>query len=232
MALPGIPLMLATLAQAATPSQTLGADRIAQTVLQEVSARLHAAGSSAQVRVLGRLADQRLPAGRIRIDVGTIPGRWPRSRASVPVRLWVDDRPVRSAAVWIAMRDERMVLTYAEDYPAHVDGADVQTVAAVVDMVCCAGIPATSADEMKGRRIGHQVRAGQPVMQADLERLPDVRVREPVEVEVVRGSVRVVAMGVPMEDGRIGERIRVRTGGSDKAIEALVVAGQKVRVDE
>jgi flagella basal body P-ring formation protein FlgA len=231
MALLEIPLLLATLAQAIAPSQTLAADRIVDAVRQEVSVRLQDAGSSAQVHVSGRLQDQQLPAGKVRVEIGTVPGRWPRARASVPVRLWVDEQPVRSVAVWVEMRDERTVLTYAQDYPGHAQGADVQTVARVVDMVCCTGATVTQADDLKTRRVRHPVRAGQPVMQSDLELPPDVLVRQPVDVEVVRGGVHVIAKGTPLQDGRIGERIRVRTGESGQAIDAVVVAGQKVRVE-
>ena len=233
MTFAAVPLMLATaLTQAVAPSQTLEADQVMRAVQQELAMRLAAKGSSAQVSVLGRIQNLLLPSGHVRIEVGEVPGRWPRARASVPIRIWVDDRAVRSAAVWVSARDERAVLVYADDHAAHapVDGA--RTAVKIVDMVCCSGVPVTHDGELAGRLTRHPVSAGQPVMQSDLEFRPDVMTREPVEIEVVRGGVHILAKGVPLEDGRIGERIRVRTSDSDKAIHALVVAGQKVRVDE
>lgn len=214
------------------PTQRIPAADIAHAVEQAVALRLKVEGSAAQVRVVGRIDDQALPPGHVRIEPGEIAGRWPRSRIGVPVRLWVDARPVRSMTVWVELRDDRSVLTFAEAYPKHQDTDGLRVVAKTVDMTCCAGETVASADELSALRTQRPVRAGQPLMRSDFEPVPDVLAQQRVGIEVAHGPVRVMTTGVALGDGRIGDRIAVRPDQSREAIASRVVAKQKVMVDE
>src|SRR5690349_21302824 len=99
-------LMLAVLGPPAAVGQRVEGATLAEQVREQVQARTLAEGSRARVDVIGRIADQSLPAGALSIEVGQIAGRWPRARAGVPVRLNVEGQTPRTTTVWIAATDE------------------------------------------------------------------------------------------------------------------------------
>lgn len=220
------------LADSAARTQRVPAADIEQVVRSAMIQRLQAIGSAANVRVTGRVGDQWLPTGELTIEAGEVAGRLPRSRVGVSVNLKVGGRVVRSLTAWVEMQDPRTVMAYAANYVAHQPGVSVEWAPASVDMACCAGDVATSAEQLVGLRTVRTVRAGRPVMLADFEPQPDVQARQRVAIEVVIGSVRLQTNGVAMADGRIGDRLVVRPDYSRETVRSRVVSKQKVVVDE
>ena len=220
------------LAEPAARTQRVQAAYIEQAVRSAMTLRLQAMGSTASVRVVGRFGDQWLPTGQLAIEPGEVAGRLPRSRVGVPVRLKVDGRVVRSLTAWVEMHDPRRVMTYAATYPSHQTGASMRWTPASVDMACCAGAVAMSAEQVVHLRSTRAVRAGQPVMLADFEPMPDVQARQRVAIEMVRGPVRLQANGVALHDGHVGDHVAVRPDHSRETVTSRVVSKQKVVVDE
>lgn len=219
-------------ASAQGTTHTLPSTDIQRDVEAVVVQRLREANSTARVLGVNGVRDQSLPAGRIALEVGAIAGRWPRARAGVPVRLLVDGRTVRTLTAWIDLSDVRTVLTYAESASAKSPTTALRLVAGEVDMVCCDGAAAPAADALAGMRVRRAVRAGEPVLLSDLEPMPDVAERQPVGIEVVRGSVRLTTVGTALADGRIGQIIAVRPDASEHTVKARVTAKQTVSLDE
>lgn len=224
----GSTLLLALLAPPA--AQTVPASRIADAVRSAIGERLRQSHPQASYELLSRVADQRVPAGSLSVEVGDAAGRWPRARASVPVRLQVDGRVVRTLGVWVEVSDPRPVPTYAEVYPAHTGGDRVRLVTATVDMACCAGAVWNKhqAGEM---RLSRAVAVGQPALLGDFEPKPEVASRDRVLIEVVRGTVRLQSQGVALGDGRVGEYVPVRPDASQQTVRSRVIAKQKVQID-
>lgn len=212
--------------------QHVQGDDVATRVQQELQARTVAIGSAAQVRIATRVADQSLPAGPLRIEIGEVAGRWPRARAGVPVRLNVDGYAPRPLTVWVSASDPRTVMAYTADYAAGTSGASVGAAPAVIDMVCCDPATVAGPHELSERRLRRPVRAGAPVLAADLEPLPAVTAQQAVAIAVERGPVRIVMPGVALQDGAMGEHIAVRTQSSHHAVQVRVVAKGQVIVDE
>lgn len=225
-------VMAAALASSPDATQTLPADDIRREVERALGERLREAGSGARIVAIEAVRDQTLPAGRAKIEVGAVAGRWPRPRAGVPVRLTVDGRPVRTVTVWVGMRDARRVTVYADASNAGAAGETLRLVEGDVDMTCCSGAPIADAGAVRGLRLRRAVRAGQPAMASDFERMPDVTERQQVRIEVVRGAVRLTTVGTALADGDIGQIVRVRADGSDSAVAARVIDKQKVILDE
>lgn len=223
-------LLLAVLAPSAPPPQTVPATRIADAVRSAIGERLRVNHPQASYELLSRVADQRVPAGSVSVHVGDAAGRWPRARASVPVRLQVDGRVVRTLGVWVEVRDPRPVPTYAEVYPAHTGGDRVRLVTATVDMACCSGA-LWNQQEAGALRLSRAVAIGQPALTDDFEPRPDVANRERVLIEVVRGTVRLQNQGVALADGRIGDYVPVRPDASQQTVRSRVIAKQKVQID-
>lgn len=208
---------------------------IRQVVDAELARRLREAGSEARIVAIDGVRDQTLPVGTLAMDVGTVAGRWPRARVGVPVRLRVDGRVVRTLTAWVALSDMRRVPTYAQAANAKstVDAASV--VVAEVDMTCCDGDvvdTGVGATALAGKRLRRAVRAGQPVMAADFEPMPDVAARQQVTIEVVRGPVRLTTVGIALADAHIGQRVTVRPDAAEQTVVGRVTDKQKVILDE
>lgn len=224
------PLLWAA-AVAAQPPQTVAADRIADAARTALVERLRTTHPAAAVELLTRVGDQRVPAGRSSLRVLDVAGPWPRPRVPVGVQLLVDGRPVRTVNAWFAIRDPRQVPVYAEAYAAGTPAERVRTASATVDMACCVGPQWDGAAGGDVARLSHRVAAGAPAMAADFELRPEVAVRERVAIEVVHGPVRLHGWGTALKDGRIGEKVPVRSDASQQIVDARVVAKQKVQID-
>lgn len=227
-----IALVLAAAVASATPQQRVPAADIQRDVAAAVAQRLRDAGSAAQVRGVSGVSDQSLPAGAFALEIGDVAGRWPRTRAGVPVHLRVNGRTVRTLVAWVELRDVRTVMTYANDAGARTRADALRLVPREVDMTCCAGEVVADASALADQRVRRAVRAGAPAMAADFEAMPDVAERQTVEIEVVRGTVRLTTVGTALADGRIGQTIAVRADGAEQPVRARVSAKQKVILDE
>lgn len=225
-------IALALLAGASGSGQKLRGESLAAQVQQVLQARTEAAGSSARVQATGRVPDLSLPQGAVRIDVGDVPGRWPRAHAIVPVKVVVEGHAPRTVPVGISASDVRTVMSYAADFGAGTDAARLRTRQARVDMTCCDGEVAMDVHALQSRRLRRAVRAGQPVLLSDLEARPLVAAQQKVAVAVERGPVRIVTTGIALADGAVGDRIPVRTAESRQVVRARIVEQGKVAVDE
>ncbi|WP_195762742.1 MULTISPECIES: flagellar basal body P-ring formation chaperone FlgA [Stenotrophomonas] len=211
---------------------TLPGQYLAARVVETVQARLKAQGSTASVSVLGRVADLAGVGADPTIEVGTVAGRWPRARASVPVRLTDSRGTRRLVTVWLAASDLREVLAYSNDYPAMVRGEQLQAMPVRIDMACCDGPAIATLADVRGKRLRRAVHAGSPVLAEDLAPAPEVAAKQQVTLAVERGAVRIVVAGTALASGRLGERIQVRPQGSQRAVQARVSAPAEVVVDE
>lgn len=205
---------------------------LAARVVETVQARLQAQGSTAIVSVLGRVADVAGVGADPQVEVGKVAGRWPRARASVPVRLTDSSGTRRLVTVWLAASDLREVLAYSNDYPAMVPGEKLQATPVRIDMACCEGPAITTLADVRDKRLRRAVHAGSPVLAEDLTAAPEVAAQQQVTLAVERGAVRIVVAGTALASGRLGERIQVRPQGSQRAVQARVSAPAEVVVDE
>lgn len=212
----------------AVRTQAVSVADLQRAVETAVIARLRDARSPARVVVVEGLRDQTLPDGHVRLDVGTIAGRWPRARAGVPVRMLVDGRVVRTLTAWVVLSDVRSVPTFADAASAKSPAETLRLVPGDVDMTCCGDAAVVDADALSGLRVRRAVRAGEPALQSDFEPMPDVVERQSVGIEVVRGTVRVTTTGTALGDARIGQIVSVRPDASSEAVRARVIAKQKV----
>lgn len=217
---------------ALAPTDALSGAALADRVVAEVQARLLAQGSAATVSATGRVADVPGVGTDANVQVGQVAGRWPRARASVPVQVSGADGIRRTTTVWLAASEPRSVLAYQADYSVNTPLSEVQAVLTSVDMVCCDGAAVATVDPHTPQRLRRAVRAGSPVLQADLAGVPDVLAQQPVTLAVERGAVRIVVAGTALMDGVVGERISVRPQGSRSAVQARVTAPAEALIDE
>lgn len=212
--------------------QTMRADDIAHAVIEAVQGRLRSPGRRIDLALLGRLHDQTLPEGDVRVEVGEIVGPWPRQKVGVPVTLLVDGRKARTMMAWLSVRMPQRAWVYGNAYAAGLTTDELKSVQSEVDMACCVGTPVASPGELGNFRLRKSVRSGQPLMQGDFEQLPDVQARTMVKIEVVHGPIRLATTGRALGDGHIGEFIDVLPDGSRAVVRTRVTAKQKVGIHE
>ncbi|HHH46015.1 MAG TPA: flagellar basal body P-ring formation protein FlgA [Thiotrichales bacterium] len=87
----------------------------------------------------------------------------------------------------------------------------------------------TSVDSLKGAELRYPVAAGRVITPAQV--VPDRPVRRNHAVTIVSGGpgFHIEVAGIALQDGRPGERIRVRNRRSGRVIEARVIGRDRVR---
>lgn len=67
----------------------------------------------------------------------------------------------------------------------------------------------TSADVLAGQQANRNLAAGQPINKLHVEVAPTVRRNSSVTLRFVRGGVELVSQGQALEDGTVGQAVRV-----------------------
>lgn len=184
-----------------------------------------------ELDVLGRDEPLRLPAGRHEMRVGAVAGPWPRARVAVPVRHFVDAAPVRSQTVWVAVRWWADAEVYDRAFPAGTPVAALNHHSKRVDLAPYG--PAYAQDSPpEHQRLRRPVRAGKPLTAADFEPMPDVLAGAELQVEVVRGAVRLSTSGRALADGFIGDDILVALAARRQPVVSTILSPKAVRVED
>lgn len=183
-----------------------------------------------ELSVLGRDNALSLPAGRHEIQTDPVAGRWPRPRVAVPVRHLVDGRAVRSQTVWVAVHWYAEADVYAENQIAGTPVAKLRHRRERVDLAPH-GLPLPAAEMPQAQRLRRAVRAGQPMVASDFEPMPDVLAGAELQVEVVRGAVRLSVAGRALAEGSVGDVIPVALDASQQPVDSLILSSQAVRVE-
>jgi len=84
------------------------------------------------------------------------------------------------------------------------------------------------SDSVIGQEVKRPISKGEPFRHASLDSPMVIRRGDPVIIELQSGSISVSSNGTAMVNGRIGERIRIRNGQSDRIVSAQVVAAGRV----
>jgi len=98
------------------------------------------------------------------------------------------------------------------------------------DLASVNGRPVGSLEEVVGLRAKFGFRPGQLVLEHLLDSPPVISRGNAITIQVVSGCVSVLAPGLAKQDGRVGERIIVRSQATGKELQATVIDEQLVRV--
>lgn len=167
-------------------------------------------GQRAQLRPTGALADLVVPRGdqpaelRARLDAPSL-GPGPRN---IPIEVLVDGAPYRTVwSTWdVEVIEERLVLVRPVRRGAQLSVADVEL--REVRAGSASG-PALPAAALEGAVALRDLAAGDSVGARDIERRKLIVRGDIVHLEVKKGAVTARMAVRALEDGRIGDRIRV-----------------------
>ncbi|MFO0968398.1 MAG: flagellar basal body P-ring formation chaperone FlgA [Gemmataceae bacterium] len=157
-------------------------------------------------------------SGRVRVDVSVLDGD--RKVASVPVFFDV------SFMAHVAVARRRLPL--GETIPAEAIGSE--------RALQSKGEGYISAAEARGKTVRATLEPGAKISADDLkettsDEAPVVKTRDLVRLVAQAGPVSVTARGEAMQDGRIGDMIRVRNVDSSKVVSGRVIDRNIVRVE-
>ena len=201
----------------------------------ELQARVFGMQGEWEFVPVGRIPAPPVEAGaRVRIEIGTLGGHWPRRRVGVPVRIWSNDRLSQSLVLWFAVHRWRDVLVYGRDARA---GEPSEHLSAQPRRVDVAGhgekdVVDGNVGIAPGLRLVRSVRAGEPVMVDDLAAMPAVGRSQQVVLSMHRGQVVLSTRAVAQEDAALGERVKVLPAGAEQWIEARVRGRGEVAVED
>ncbi|HYV38338.1 MAG TPA: flagellar basal body P-ring formation chaperone FlgA [Gemmataceae bacterium] len=92
------------------------------------------------------------------------------------------------------------------------------------------------SDQLLGKRVAHAISAGQTITSASLALPVDddevvIHNRDTIKLVAVLGSMRVLATGEALQDGKLGQLIRVRNIESGKTVAGRVLDSGNVEVE-
>lgn len=150
-------------------------------------------------------------------------------RMLVLVRLRCPDGAHHTVPVWFGVRAYTNALVAARDLRAGalVSKSDV-AVKAVDVATGPAGLPAGA--DLTGMHTVQPIRAGTVLTRSSLRAEPDVTAQQPVVIRAKQGPVRVEAVGLALQNGRIGDRVQVINLSSGDTVAARVISLRAVEV--
>ena len=192
------------------------ADDVSVRLIQPVTATLPA-GAPSDIRIAAELRNAEVSAGRVQVDVSV--SERGEKRMNVPV--YFDVRPLRTVAVCKVAVARGKAITQQD---VAIERRPVETTAQTAEPECVVGAVA--------RRM---IKTGDVVASADLEETAAspvvVKCKQPVKMIVHLGAMNVVAGGEALQDGRVGQLIRVQNTESKKVVTGRVTANGIVEVE-
>ncbi len=135
--------------------------------------------------------------------------------------------PLRHAAPHPPPQDRQSVLVLTESLrrgtvlgPAHLKRADMTATTPETRIL--------TPEQAIGRRLKQDLGAGRPLLARHLEHDWLVQQNDPVTITTTVGAIRIDASGVALEQGQLGQAIRVINPSSGRTIHAIVTGANKV----
>lgn len=207
--------------------------------------------SAARTRIAAAVAEALLLAldrrpERIEVDVVSVPTALAAEGEAVPFRVrplapsrlpprrltvWIDvlDRghAVRSTPAAVRVRAYDRGWVAREDLPA---GTTVSPEALSRELVDIAGSAPAFLEDPVGRPLRRAVRAGQYIAAGSIGDAFAVGVGQPIDIRLRTGGIEVLARGMALQDGCVGQEIPVRVASAEGRLRARVVSNEVAEI--
>ena len=90
--------------------------------------------------------------------------------------------------------------------------------------------PLTSDDDLTGMWAVRSIKKGQIITTGVVEKIPPILNGQGVSIQYKSGPLEITARGTALEDGYVGENIRIRNGESRKTIICTVIDDETVQL--
>ena len=168
--------------------------------------------------------------GEVDFKVRSLSSRPFRGPTVVRFELHVDGDLARSMTVTVDCRSYREVVVTTR---AIRRGTLLDTDALIVEERDITSLKHGSFDalgDLTQLQAARPIGAGQVVSHRHVAPVPVVHRGDDIDMSVTTGTMSLVATGVAMEDGGVGERIRVRNLDSGKVVYGVIVDSSTIRI--
>lgn len=218
-----------------TATRELGGHEIEQTARQALRSWLSQRSERAELRALAVPRDLQLPEGTAELVVRPIDDTQPRKRMLVWVDVWAGGRFVRTLPVSFEVSAWAVVPASSSGAPAGAP-LDVRTIDLREVDVTLLPAPAMAAGALpamvstSSQRLRRAVQPGEALTVRHLESVPAVERGQWITARSVAGSVALESRVEALQDGRVGQTVRVKQANSAHAISARVTGPGQVEV--
>lgn len=215
--------------EVATGQTIVRAEDIAAAAETALRDRLQPQAVRAQVELQALPRDVVAPPGALRLVARPLEGAALRSRMLVWVEVWSADRFVRAAAVPFHVAAWREVPVAARALAADEPVRQEEITQAAVDVAAQPGLIALPPGPA-GLRMRRAVPVGAALRASDIEDTPAVQRGQWASLRSGEGAVLTQARVEVLQDGRIGQQVRVRPSGAATALFARVTGPGQLEV--
>lgn len=179
----------------------------------------------------GNHDDLYLPKGSVTIKPHLKEGVRLNKRMNVWVDIFVGGRHYQSLPVWFGVSVEAPVLVVTKDAKRGNKIIDNYVARDEVDIAAISGIPARG-DDLDNKRLTRNIKAGEVVTNEVLENIPAVTKGSRVSVEASAGSVVIRSVAIALDDGMVGEMIKVAKPNTKIEYTVKVIGKNLVTADK
>jgi flagella basal body P-ring formation protein FlgA len=180
-----------------------------------------------EIEVLSDFLEDLSEGTRIEID-RPLSQKEPLGLFTLLVDIHAEDEPPRSAQVRLRVRSFADVLVSADRLSSRDIIDEDSFVLERVDITDLREQPVTSMDDVLGYRLTRNLRRGAVLTMRAVEPFPDMEQNASVTIVFTAGLCTVTARGQSLQDGYIGETVRVKNEASGKIIRAEVADSHTV----
>ena len=188
--------------------------------------------SNYTIRPTGEYKDILLPKG----DVEVVPRMNEAAELNKRMSVWVDilvngDR-YQSLPIWFSV--EVPVTAFVVNGDAKKGNAIIDNYVSkqVIDIAAIGGKAVLDEQELTNKRLKKDIKAGDAITADMIEDIPHVVKDSEVIVEAQVGAVTVKAVAIAVQDGMVGDKVKVRKPDTDIEYEATVIGRNLVSSTE
>ncbi|AMO95589.1 flagella basal body P-ring formation protein FlgA [Collimonas fungivorans] len=216
--------------------QTLAGERVIESAREELSRWLKLRVARSEVSEISEPRDVSLPQGSVELRVRPLlEGGLPSRRMLVWVDIWIDREFSRSIPVSFEVRAYQDGYVASQDMaagsvvnPANFERREVD----VADVAHENAVAVKSEADSTLWRIRRSVNKGQPVLRSQVEPAPAVTRGEQITLRTHAGLVSLEGRVEALQDGYLGQMVRVRAAAATSSVMARVAGPGMVEITE
>jgi flagella basal body P-ring formation protein FlgA len=218
-----------------TATQSLSGDMVAKFAKDELTAHLVKTGLKTDIQRVSPPNSLTLPAGRVSLKIREMPVRTAK-RQTVLVEVSVDDQFVRVLPVVFEVKTFAPALVALRNLKAGEE-LNARNVAARESecpdrplLPVQSVLSVESSEPAQAMRLRRPLAVGDPLTTSHVEAMPLVKHGSAATLITSLGSINVESRVEVLEDGALGQKVRVKLSNASGAIQALVTGPGCVEV--
>lgn len=201
-------------------TQNFDINKISKDIISDLSEVISAKSNNFSVNYIGSVKILKVPAGDVSYTY-QLPSLAFKKRLSVWVDIYVDSKRYKSLPMWFNVKaiGDVAVALKSIDAGQKIDANDIKIEKRDLTLY---GNTALETKEIKNIRVKKSLKPGEVVKKTELNEMPPVYKGQNVTVISTFGKVSIYIKGLSLDDGEIGESVRIKRKGSNRVFNAIV----------